>query len=368
MEKQIVIVQPYVPTYRLPFFRRLRQHLANYEIDCVVAAGVPQGDQAQRGDAVTDDWIVPVDVRSVSIAGRSANVSIWPSPWKDADAVILGLEGTSLPNYQVMFDAARKKTKVGVWGHVKPYVNRGNSIDLWLEKKQMRAADHIFAYTPGGAQYAVNSGIDLQKITTVMNTVDTSELNEQLAGITDTQIKEFTDSITTNTFRGVCFIGGLDSTKRIEFLAQSLDSLWNIDPSVKVLIGGRGPEEYMLENAYQRKQAISFGYVGREKKAMLLRASKAICMPGRIGLVAVDALVARRPVVTTDWPFHAPEVEYLTEGKSRFTSEDDPYLYATKILETISTPISAANFDYPNISDMTDNFASGVLRMMNINA
>ena len=45
---------------------------------------------------------------------------------------------------------------------------------------------------------------------------------------------------------------------------------------------------------------------------MLGRVASYMVIPGRVGLVAVDALALGLPVVTTDFPHHAPEVEYLT--------------------------------------------------------
>ena len=49
---RVVIVQPYVPQYRLPFFERLTDTLAESGVELVVAAGSPEGAQAARGDGV----------------------------------------------------------------------------------------------------------------------------------------------------------------------------------------------------------------------------------------------------------------------------------------------------------------------------
>lgn len=46
--------------------------------------------------------------------------------------------------------------------------------------------------------------------------------------------------------------------------------------------------------------------------------------PGRVGLVAVDALVLGLPVLTSDAGRHAPEIEYLTEGSDLFTVPATP--------------------------------------------
>ena len=56
--------------------------------------------------------------------------------------------------------------------------------------------------------------------------------------------------------------------------------------------------------------------------ALAGRAATALLNPGRIGLVAVDALALQLPVLSTRYEFHAPEAEYLEEGKTVFYSEN----------------------------------------------
>ena len=94
---KVVIVQPYVPTYRVAFFERLRDKLAAENIECLVAAGAPAVNQAKRGDAAQENWVLQVDNKSLSVRGKSIGLGYRRLPWKEADAVILGLEGTSLP-------------------------------------------------------------------------------------------------------------------------------------------------------------------------------------------------------------------------------------------------------------------------------
>lgn len=366
MSKRVVIVQPYVPTYRVPFFERLRQILATREVECVVAAGVPRGDLAGRGDSVRPDWLVPVQHRTIAIGRRSLDLSIRPVPWECADAVILGLEGSSIPVYQSLAMARLAGLRVGLWGHVRSYVAPGNSVDLALETLQMRLADHIFAYTPGGAEDAIRRGVQSSKVTTVMNTVDTAALQGACESV-ELRLAEGSFPRAKQHQPTFAFIGGLDSSKRIAFLAEVLDILWADDPRIRLLIGGAGAERPLLNQAVKRGQAVDLGPVNTNRKAEALMQSRAILMPGRIGLIAVDALVAHRPVLTTDWPWHAPESEYLLEGQSRLTSSNNPRSYADMIMQIAyqpAEPVLADDWRYPTLEEMARRYAEGVLRLL----
>lgn len=363
MTMRLVIAQPYVPSYRVAFFEALQDRLAVSGVECIVAAGVPRGDQAARGDSVRPDWLVPVQHKSVSLRGRSVDISIKPVPWKHTDAVILGLEGSSLPVYRALQAARCVDVRVGLWGHVRPYVASGNPLDLWLERLQMHAADHIFAYTVGGHDYAVDAGINPDKVTTVMNSLDTSALEQSRRDLTLEDVRTFAARLGIDPTRTLSFIGGLDESKRIRFLVEVLDDLWRRDKSVRFLIGGEGPQKSLLKSAFDRGQAVDTGYLDTDGKALVMSASRGVVMPGRIGLVAVDALVMHRPVITTDWSYHAPESEYLKEGSSRFTSADNPLSYANKLLQVLEMePILNEEVDwvFPTLAQMVENFAEGV--------
>lgn len=364
--KRLVIVQPYVPTYRVAFFEQLIAALAAHGIDCKIAASTPDTAQSQRGDAASPGWVIPISQRRITLFGRSVGIGGARKAWKGADAVIVGLVGSSLDTYRALLEAKALNMKVGVWGHVKPYVNAGNPIDLALERWQLRKADHVFAYTPGGTEYARQTVVDSYKVTTVMNAVDTRSLADAAARVTDTEAKAFAAKHNVDPARTLAFIGGLDSSKRIDFLAEAMDAMWLDDPRVKVLIGGLGNESHILERAAARGQAIMLGYVDASQQALIARNSAALVMPGRIGLVAVDALVLGLPVLTTSWPFHAPEHEYLVEGQTKISSANN----VTSFVNTVLGFLADANEKpsqsqpYPTLEKMVANFTAGVLKML----
>ena len=101
------------------------------------------------------------------------------------------------------------------------------------------------------------------------------------------------------------------------------------------------------------------GRVNGKTKATVLASADAIVNPGRIGLVAVDALAAGIPVLTTQYRFHAPEAEYLSEGQTMYSSADDPVSYATLISGHIGSGSPRERLAHPTLDQMVSNFAGG---------
>ena len=363
----IGIVQSYVPQYRLSFFEGLIQGLRTQNIDCVVLAGAgSQGAQAFRGDAIDASWIQTTKATSRDIAGTTFSFRQLPRNFKSFDGLILPLEGSSLSTFHALNHAKHSSMKTGVWGHVKCYVNNPNRIDMALERFQMDLADHVFAYTRGGASYAEGKGISPAKITTVMNTLDTRELVNARARLTHDSVSAFVDKYDLVGKSVFGYIGGIDASKRIDFLVEALDELWDADPSICVLVAGEGAEKHLLRRAFERGQVRLLGYAGPMEKLLIASVAHAFLNPGRIGLTAVDGLVLGRPIITTKWPYHAPEFEYLSEGTSVFSTEDSPVAYAEEILRwSSSSQGNAMPMPYPTLDDMVEHFSKGVVSMLN---
>ena len=371
--KRLVIVQPYVPSYRRAFFEGLSATLASKNIDCKIASSEPRGASTARGDGISAEWIVPAESRRLSIGSRSLDLGGTMSTWKDADAVILGSQGSSVDVYRALL-LGRTNTrapKVGLWGHIRDYVNSPHPVDRSLEKWQLRRADHVFAYTASGSEYARSLGVNSARITTVMNSIDTSELHRASASLSDDDVTAFVESTMASRGRTLSFIGGLDESKRIDFLASALDKLWNLDPTIRLLVAGNGSQRSLLNNASARGQVVHVGYADAKTKALMARVSGALVMPGRIGLVAVDAMALGIPILTTAWPYHAPEAEYLTEDLHRFTVDNDPHSFAAAMQKAAAGALGSTRQDqmseavYPNLETMVQNFATGVLDMLN---
>ena len=87
-------------------------------------------------------------------------------------------------------------------------------------------------------------------------------------------------------------------------------------------------------------------------------------IPGRVGLVAVDALAMGLPVHTTRYPYHAPEIEFLAENEVAFLGPD-PVRFARESLTLISaSPGRVLRADIPTIETVSRNMASVIFRVL----
>lgn len=370
--KELIIVQPYLPKYRMAFFSRLIEALEQSNIRCRVAAADPANGQANRGDAASAEWLIPIRHRQLRLGGRTLTLGGAAQSWAMADGVIVGHLGSSVDTYRALLDAKRprRQLRVGLWGHIASYVADAHPLDAAAEKWQLRQANHVFAYTPSGSAYAAARGVPADRLTTVMNTVDTQTLESARRSLTESAVAEYMSHHGLVQGRTLGYFGGLDESKRISFLAAVLDRLWAMDPDIRLIVGGDGAQSGLLDASISRGQTIRIGYATPPEQAMIGRAASALLVPGRIGLIAVEALLLGLPILTTDWPYHSAEAEYLTEGTSRFTSRDDVESYASLVHQFMqSSADSAASrcgpaWAYPSIEGMVANFSTGVRAML----
>lgn len=367
---RVAIVQSYVPQYRVPFFDRLVSNLLNSGIECVIVAGEQREWAASRGHPrVTANWLRQVgDSRSFSFGQTGPRFYGYGTArhWRDCDGVIMPHSGT---NVDLNLELHRKPIsgrRVGVWGHLSRSVKAPNPLDLAVERWQMRRSDHIFAYTRQGADMAVTHGISEAKVTAVMNSIETHELMNAYHRLDNSMLEEFSERHSLMPGKIFGYIGSLDAAKRVDFISDTLDRIWQVDNEVKFLFAGRGNQQDLLTTSVARGQTVMLGYGGASEKALLTRISQALINPGRVGLVAVECLTIGIPILTTHWDFHAPEFDYLTPGIDVYESANDIESFTRLILSKVNAkrvlPIHHSR-PYPTLDEMIENFTSGVRAM-----
>lgn len=322
--KRVVILQEYVPTYRRPFFEALIRLGQENNIRIDIAAGQPTGKQSQRNDLATADFVTPLSQYELRFAGRRLVFRRTAHVIHGADLIILEQARRNLDTYQLLGRRSRPY-QVGLWGHGKDYVKKSTRAERVLQRYLTKRSDWFFAYTELGAEEVRSFGFPSDKITVVRNSVDTVEIRSLARVITTADIASFRSlhGMTDNT---AVFIGGLDETKRISFLLEAAAAAHKLDDTFRLLIVGDGPARHAVEDASGCSESVLYAgaLLGRSKTLALL-ASKVIAMPGRVGLVAVDSFASGRPIVTTDWPWHAPEFEYLSPGANSVVAEDNDF-------------------------------------------
>jgi glycosyltransferase involved in cell wall biosynthesis len=98
--------------------------------------------------------------------------------------------------------------------------------------------------------------------------------------------------------------------------------------------------------------------------------SKVLLMPGLVGLVIVDSFALGVPIITTEYPYHSPEIDYLKNGVNGLMIEcgESPAVYADAVARLLTSPdlLSAlrrgalASAADHTIEAMASNFANGI--------
>lgn len=336
----VLIVQPYVPEYRVPLFQLMYDHLHRAGFDLVVAAGHPHGDQAYRKDAISEaPWLAPLRQTVVKVGRRKAffkNLSFVMQQHKP-NLIVLEQAIRNLETYRFLLaPAPSNKRKIAFWGQGRTYTES----DSWLRDSMKRLltvqADWFFAYTERGALSVQEQGFPGERVTTLRNATDTRQLREDLRGVTDQDIERFEERHHLVPGRSALFLGGLDDRKGLPFLLEAADCAVKLEPSFRLLIAGEGAQTDYVKQAQREGTPVT--YLGRltgHDKAVALRTAKVLAIPEWVGLVAVDSLAAAVPIVTTNSKRHAPEFEYLRNGFNALVVQHDPEVYGATLVRLI---------------------------------
>jgi len=331
----VLVVQRYVPTYRVPLFSALSEQLDGRGVQLLVAHGLPHGTQNARNDsAVSEPWAQVVQEITVPMPG-----GMTPT-WKKvralsrrADAVVAELGGTSLNTWDFL---ARRPRSTLLWGHGKSYVKAPNRVDSLVEERMARRAAHVLTYTEAGRSHLLQSGIDPARVTAVGNSTDTAGL-ERLRNETRDSAAAWRERLGSEGPVAL-FAGGLDGDKRTPLLLEAGQAAARLDPSFRLVIAGSGRDGHLVARHLHEPWLCALPHVTPRDMAALSHVSSAIWMPGRVGLIAVDALALGLPVLTTHFPFHAPELDYLEEGRTVHYLPDTGDSYAAAALAIMRRP------------------------------
>ncbi|WAC68503.1 glycosyltransferase family 4 protein [Microbacterium sp. SL75] len=332
---RVVIVQEYIPHYRAPLFNQMAESGRARGIEIIIAAGKPSGTLAARSDGVDVSGQRSIPQRELNLAGRRLTVRKLARVLADADFVVLEQARRNLDAY-VLLGRRRRRFPVALWGHGRDYTQDVGALSERLRSWLTSRADWFFAYTEGGKKAVIAEGYPGERVTVLENAVDTSELLEGMRNVTEDEKAEFAaqHGLTDAT---ALYIGGLDESKRLNFLLESAAAVHAKVPEFRLLIAGSGERESdVAAFAADHSWCVYLGPVHGKKKWTALALSQAMLVPGRVGLVAVDSFAAGVPIVTTDWPWHAPEFEYLIPDVNAIVTEDSIDIYADGVLRMLT--------------------------------
>ncbi|MDV7200674.1 glycosyltransferase family 4 protein [Roseovarius sp. 10] len=360
--------------YRVAFHRALRAHLAARGVCYDLVYSPATGPEAQKADVVDLEWARCQPAWSMPFVPALRYQSLWH--WRKAGLVIVGQENRNLTAYAAILGARLFGYRVAYFGHGRNFQAKNpNSLAERWKRFWATKVDWWFTYTNGCADLIAGYGFPRAKITVFNNAIDLSQIAEERAALDPAKIIALRARLCHGSENVAVFVGGLYAQKRLSFLIHALDLLrWDI-PDLQVLFIGAGPEAHIIQEAAETRDWLhALGPKFGAEKTLYVSLGKVWLMPGLVGLGVLDSFAYETPMVTTQLPYHSPEIDYLQDGVNGVIvrDSDNPQAYADAVHRVLSdlqyrdTLIQGARIARHkySIEDMSRRFAEGVLRAM----
>jgi glycosyltransferase involved in cell wall biosynthesis len=361
-----MIVQAYIPEYRVPFFDGLKTELGQAGVDVRVAAVGASRERSMRGDDATfqvADFIL--HERRVGFGGSRARIRSLSSAFNQVQPDMIIFEQALK-----YLDTARslavprpfRHQSIGLWGQGRAFSQPQGVAASAAMRFFTNRADWFFAYTNEGARHVVDGGFPVNRVTEVWNTIDTVKLQRELKHVDESSLTAF------RRRHGLClgqtglFLGGVDEAKGMDFLLSSVESIAKMMPRFRLLVGGSGSMASRVRDMESNGAPLRYlGRVDGLDKAMALRAADVLLIPEWIGLVAIDSLTAGKPIVTTDHPSHSPEFGYLTPGRTVEVVPHTVSAYAESVVAILKDTQRLKRMQQMALTDATQHDLEGMV-------
>jgi glycosyltransferase involved in cell wall biosynthesis len=225
--------------------------------------------------------------------------------------------------------------KLAFWGHGKNYQSTSpRGLLEQYKRTYSNKVDWWFAYTDLSAKVLRETGFSPEKITVVQNAHETEVLKAALAAVTPTQLNALKKELELQSNRVCLYCGSMYPNKKLDFLLESCVAIRAKVPDFEMIFIGSGPDQHIVESAARQYPWIH--YVGPKfdaERVPYFMLSKALLMPGLVGLVVVDSFVTCLPMFTTDIPIHSPEIAYLIQGVNGVMTPHTVEAYSSAVTE-----------------------------------
>jgi glycosyltransferase involved in cell wall biosynthesis len=334
---RVLIIQGEMKQYRLPFFTKLARKLSHDGVSLRVAYSDPN-----RADNRNDNRDLPV--------GVGLKVNGYRLPWSQllyqpllqevvsSDFVIAEHGNRYLLNYLLILLSILGLKRIALWGMGE---NRGkdrSEYSEWVRRRLVKWVDWCFSYTEGTKKYYEDCGLPEGRITVAQNAVDTDEFSEMMDSISQPELRSARQKLGIEENDPVAlYCGVLNRDKGVSFLLEAVREVRLKLPRFHLIIAGGGPEaESVMAAAAADRWIHHVGPQFGREKAILFKLSGVFLLPGYVGLAILDAFAAGLPLVTTNIPYHRPEIEYLESGVNGLMTEADVGAYASQIVLLLS--------------------------------
>lgn len=370
--RQVVFVQRVMPHYRHTFFQELNRRLNVFGVALKVIYGQEVPGTVPKTSDFKTPWAHRIENRYLTLPGLQM---IWQpclDHLKNSDLIIVEQANGLMLNHALMLSRG-KNQRLAYFGHGKNFQARAGN--RWRDGAKSYLAGRVdwwFAYTGLTATIVGASGYEPDRITVVQNAIDTDELEEAVHRLSSSgkKVREELNVVSDN----ICvYCGGMYPDKKLSFLLEACVRIRAAIPDFHMLFIGEGPDRYLIERAAKEHNWIhDLGPKYGADRVQYFLSSKALLMPGLVGLGIVDSFVTKTPLFTTDLPIHSPEIAYLTNQVDGVMTASDTQSYASAVVDYLKSPSRQAEMrdacaksaKIYTLGNMVRNFSTGILQCL----
>ncbi|MBC7923782.1 MAG: glycosyltransferase family 4 protein [Ferruginibacter sp.] len=371
--KKVLIIQRSLFHYRADFYNGLREKLADNGVELNLAYGKLKNKDALKQDEVDLEWATYVENKVFKVGGIELYWQPCLSFLDDQDLVIVEQANKNLINYVLVLRRALTKLKLGYWGHGRNMQRNENDWGNRFKRYFINKCDWWFAYTEGVKRIIVSQSFPPANVTVVQNAIDTRSLVECYDSLTKESLSQLRAELGIASNNVAIYCGGIYKEKRIDFLIEACDQVRQQVNDFHILIVGSGPDVNLIHEARATRDWVH--YIGPKfglERVKYFQLASLFLMPGLVGLAVLDSFALRTPMITTQYPYHSPEVEYLKNGVNGLMTEDNPESYVAAVVgffqnDTQRIRLTQGCRDSASkytVEKMVDNFANGILKCL----
>lgn len=366
--KKVYILDRLLHQYRKEFFEGLKIELANRDIELKLLYGKSKNILSKKKDEIDLDWADYIPYKSFNIGSSEIIWQPYLNKIKDADLVIIEHANRLLLNYILHGFRPFSKSKLAYWGHIRNMQENEHSVKNSFKNSFTTKCDWWFTYTESGIKELEERNFPTENITVVQNAIDTNDLRLKYDSITEKETAEFKSHLKLSSENIGIYCGGMYEEKRLNFLLEACHTIRKeIKDFIMIFIGGGDDAEIIKKAAAGYPWIKYYGPQFGMDKVKMFKISNVQLMPGLVGLGILDSFVLETPILTTKYPYHSPEIEYLTQGENGLISENNLEDYSNLVINAFKEKTydklkvgGRESSKKYTVEKMVENFADGV--------
>ena len=313
----------------------MQSALAKRAIDFELFYGQEQPGSVPRSISINDPWAHQINNHYLAFGRTQLTWQPCVRKLVNSDLVIVEQANSLLTNY-ILLGARRffgKPCKFAYWGHGRNFqAHSPTSLSERLKQMLIKSPDWWFAYTNISSDIVTSSGFPTERVTTLNNTISTEAMQQALQACSTSERQQIMQRLQlTPQYTGI-FCGGLSTVKQIQFLIEACVSIKKKIPQFSMLVIGDGPlKQKVIDAANQYPWFHYLGELFGTATAPYYSVADCVLMPGRVGLVIVDAFVSESPLITTENTQHSPEIAYLDHRSNGLISANSLGAYVETV-------------------------------------